>query len=245
VLAVTTRNRLRGPRFCFPMLRARALIARQLARQAGLVRYASGVVSPTEFLTLSIWESRQAMQRFMQSGEHERYMWLFSRWTASFWGMRWEPTLDEVGAWSGLRLAQNEAAALPRSPLVATGLLPAETLRAGPLGPRPEGTAVEPRGSGLVATTGVFGGPAGLLRARRAAARLRSARADADLVRWSVGLDLPPRGLAISVWHDAPEVRRYAVALLDADWAMCWQPAEYEIGHWDGLRLRQAARLRR
>ena len=69
------------------MLRARRLIAHQLQSQPGLVRYASGLVSPTEFLTLTIWNDRQAMQRFMQTGAHEQRMWLFTRWTSSFWRM--------------------------------------------------------------------------------------------------------------------------------------------------------------
>jgi hypothetical protein len=240
MIAVTTRNRLKSVRFCLPMLRARALIARQLRRQPGLVRYASGIRGPTEFLTLTVWDSREAMLRFMQSGAHERHMWLFSRWTASFWGMRWEPSADEVGAWAELRLGADQAASTPRSPLVAVGLLPPSTPRAGPLGPRPEGVSREPRGSGLVAVTALFEGA-------RAMACRRSPPVDEDLVRWSMGLDLPPRRLAISVWQDAPGARQRALARFEhagARWAMCWQPADYEIGHWDGLRLRQAARRR-
>jgi hypothetical protein len=248
---VTTRNRLRSPRFCLPMLRARALIARQLAHQPGLVRYASGVASPTEFLTLTVWESREAMQVFMQSGAHERLMWHFTRWTASFWGMRWEPGAEseELGAWSGLRLASLGTAPPVTSPLVAAGLLPASVPRAGPFGPRLESGNLEPRASGLFGLCAWFTGPLAPVRARGAAARLRAvAGTDAGLLRWSVGLDLPPQGLTITLWHDAPGARQLALALLGtaagADWAMCWQPAEYEIGHWDGLRLRQAARSR-
>jgi hypothetical protein len=29
---------------------------------------------------------------------------------------------------------------------------------------------------------------------------------------------------------------------MGACWTMCWQPGDYEIGHWDGLRLRLAGR---
>jgi hypothetical protein len=249
MLAVTTRNRLRSARFCLPMLRARLLIARQLAHQPGLIRYASGITSPTEFLTLTVWDSREAMQRFMQSGAHERFMWQFTRWTATFWGMRWEPDVQELGAWSGRRLAAQAAAPRPTSPLVAVGLLPPNPPRAGPLGPRPERGGLEPWACGVVAVTARFDGARAPLRARGAAARLRAeARSNPGLLRWSLGLDLPPQALAISLWQDLPEARERALALLGveagADWAMCWRPADYEIGHWDGLRLRQTARRR-
>src|SRR6266581_2461093 len=101
------------------MLLARRRIARQLAHQPGLVRYASGVSTPTEFFTLTVWENRESMQRFMQTGAHEQLMWQFTTWTSSFWGMRWEPGAgsDELGAWDGgLRLARLQPNPLPRSP---------------------------------------------------------------------------------------------------------------------------------
>src|SRR5579859_9179 len=142
MLAVTTRNRLRSARFCVPMLLARHEIAQQLAHQSGLVRYASGITSPTEFFTLTVWRDRESMQRFMQSGAHERNMWQFTRWTSSFWGMRWEP------------LAQPTSASV--SPLVAAGLLAPHAPLAGPLGPRPERVGVEPRSSGVTCITATF-----------------------------------------------------------------------------------------
>lgn len=241
VLAVTTRNRLRSVRFCVPMLLARRRIARQLADQPGLVRYASAVTNPTEFFTLTVWQDRDSMQRFMQSGAHEQLMWQFTRWTSSFWGMRWEPgeAANEIGTWDGLRLSGLQAQAQPRSPLIAAGLLPATVPRAGALGPRPEVSAVEPRASGVFALTARFEG------ALAAARGLRS-KDDAAL-RHGVGLDWPAQALAISLWTDAPAARQTAVQqarAAGATWAMCWHPADYEIGHWEGLRLRQAARRR-
>jgi hypothetical protein len=247
MLAVTTRNRLRSARFCLPMLRARRVIARQLAETPGLIRYASGVATPTEFLTLTVWEDRAAMLAFMRSGAHERLMWLFTRWTASFWGMRWEPSEAEVGGWDGLRLSLATATARPVSPLVAVGLLPPNPPRAGPLGPRPEGGVVEPRACGLVGVTARLTGIGGLVSMRGTRRRLAAEAADnPDLVRWAVGADLPPQALLVSLWRDSPAARARALAVLGHDlrasWAMCWQPADYEIGHWDGLRLRQVAR---
>jgi hypothetical protein len=249
MLAVTTRNRLRTPRFCVPMLLARREIARQLSQQPGLIHYASGVASPTEFLTLSVWESRESMQRFMQSGAHERHMWQFTRWTSSFWGMRWEPIPGaEAGAWSAAPLVQEAPRPTPVSPLVSAGLLPATAPRAGPLGPRRSGGAgIEPRAARIVAVTARFEAVSAGQRAWRTAKRLRiEQHSSGKLVRWSVGLDLPLQALAISLWRDEPNVRENALDLLStelhANWAMCWQPADYEIGHWDGLRLRNLSR---
>src|SRR5919197_3365016 len=217
MLAVTTRNRLRSPRFCLPMLRARRLIARQLATQSGLLRYASGIVSPTEFLTLTVWEEREAMRAFMQTGAHERLMWHFTHWTASFWAMRWDPATEGVEA-------------RPISPLVAVGLLPERVSRAGPLGPRPESSILEPRGCGLMCVTAWFDGVRGATLAWQTTRRLRS-----KAVRCSGGFDVPPQGLVIGILKDQPQTPEL---LAGADWVTCWQPAEYEIGHWDGLRLR-------
>jgi hypothetical protein len=245
MLAVTTRNRLHSTRFCLPMLRARALIARQLAETRGLVRYASGIASPTEFLTLTVWEDKAAMRAFMQSGAHERFMWLFSRWTKSFWGMRWEPGEDEFGAWDGVRLASRAQPDRTVSPLVAVGLLPAESPRAGPTGPRSEPGPVEPRTCGLFAATAIVDGPRALLGAAGVRRRLRAESAtNDDLVRWTAGFDLPARALLVTLWRDAARARALDLLgrELGADWAIRWDPGDYEIGHWEGFRLRQAAR---
>src|SRR5579859_7263430 len=78
-------------------------------------------------------------------------------------------------------------------------------------------------------------------------ARLERRPTAVACVRSGVGVDWSPQALAISLWRDGPDRRARALAeasALGASWAMCWQPADYEIGHWDGLRLRQAARRR-
>jgi hypothetical protein len=70
-------------------------------------------------------------------------------------------------------------------------------------------------------------------------------RTEARLLRWSVGIDLPPRGMAITLWRDEASARQCASGLLQgARWLMDWQAADYEIGAWQGLRLRQVARRR-
>jgi hypothetical protein len=244
MLAVTTRNQLRSVRFCVPMLLARRRIAQQLSTQPGLLRYASGVRTPTEFFTLTVWQNRESMQQFMQTGAHEQLMWHFTRWTSSFWGMRWEPGpgTAEVGAWDGLRLSDLRANTQPRSPLVAAGLLPPNAPRAGPLGPRPEASAVEPRASGVFALTARFKGSVAVARAVRGCRSL-----DGATLRSGVGLDWSPQALAIGLGHDEPGAQALALQQVQTEgavWAMCWQAADYEIGHWDGLRLRQVARRR-
>src|SRR5579864_6418179 len=67
MLAVTTRNKLRSWRYSLPMIRARGYIREQLATTNGLIRYVSAIASPTEFLTMTVWENRQAMFNFMSS----------------------------------------------------------------------------------------------------------------------------------------------------------------------------------
>ena len=63
-----------------------------------------------------------------------------------------------------------------------------------------------------------------------------------------MGLDRPSQGLVISLWRDEPRVREDALGVLAgqlcANWAMCWRPADHEIGHWDRLRLRNFSRGR-
>lgn len=136
--------------------------------------------------------------------------------------MRWDPSTnadefgaDEFGTWDGLRLAGAQRDTAPASPLLLTGVLPSRAVLAGPLGPRPRVSSTEPRPSGVFAMTS--------------------------------GIDFPPRTLAISVRTDEPGARAAAIDAArrrGATWAKCWDAADYEIGHWQGLRLRQLARRR-
>jgi hypothetical protein len=247
MLAVTTRNRLRSTRFSLPMLYARRLISQQLGRTPGLLRYAGAIASPTEFLTLTVWEDREAMQAFMGSGAHERFLWAVTRWTASFWAMRWEPTTAEHGRWGATALADGCPSPPPRSPLVLAGLLPPWMPRAGPTGPRRDIGPVEPRGCGYVAVLAWLKGPRVFTVVPALRQRLAQEQATGGaLVRWAVGLDWPAQALAITVWRDEPGRGERAMGLLAqearADWTMAWKPGDYEVGHWDGLRLRRAHR---
>lgn len=243
MLAVTTRNVLRHPGLFLPMLYARLLVARQLAVTPGLVRYAGGIAGPTEFLTLTVWEDKGRMQAFASSGAHRRFMWLFARWSESFWSLRWDPTGDEWGSWAGLQLGGARPEGRPSSPLVRLGLIRPDPAPRSPL-------ALEPRGAGIFGVMARHEGPDALAVAARARHRLATeVRSNPALLRWAVGFDLPPQVLIVTLWRDAARTREQALGLLGTElglaWAMCWLPGDYEVGHWSGLRLRQAARLSR
>ena len=249
MLAVTTRNKLRSWRFSLPMLRARRYVREQLAATPGLIRYVSAIASPTEFLTMTVWESRQAMFDFMSSGAHQKFMWMFSRWSASFWSMRWMPTKAEEGAWDGLSLAnlvgpedQLWRAARPQVPQVP---LPEQRpVRV------PVGRLTDPSGSGVYAITALVEAPSPghLWTLLRAVWELRHEAGHSQLLRWNVGTVGPRSFWILTLWRDTPGWPADAVRMLcqrlGASWTMCWTAGEYEIGNWNGLRLRQLASAR-
>ncbi len=251
MLAVTTRNKLRSSRFCLPMVRARRYISEQLARTPGLIRYASAIASPVEFLTLTVWENRQAMFNFMNSDAHRRFMWMFTRWSESFWSMRWVPTTTEEGTWERLTLSslvgpdgQLLSAGLPKAPR-----LPLLEQQAGRV---PGGRVVDPSGSGVYAITALMEAvsPGHLWMLLRTVQELRRQGGvdHSQLLRWSVGVSRPPLFLVLMLWRDAPQGPADALDILrqrlHTSWMMCWTAGEYEIGHWNGLRLRQLAAAR-
>lgn len=251
MLAVTTRNKLHSIRFSLPMLRARRYVSAQLATTLGLIRYVSAIASPTEFLTLTVWENRQVMFNFMNSDAHRRFMWMFTRWSASFWSMRWMPTTAEEGAWNGLSLAdlvepedQLWHAAHPQVPQLP---LP-ERGSARTIGRR----FTDPSASGVYAITTLVEAtnPVYLWNLLGATRELRHEADHPQLLRWSVGIINPRRFLVLTLWRDAPSPGGPAEAVcvlrqrLGASWTMCWTAGEYEIGHWNGLRLRQLASAR-
>lgn len=249
MLAVTTRNKLRDWRFCLPMMRARRYVREQLATTPGLIRYVSAIASPTEFLTFTVWENRQAMFNFMSSGAHETFMWMFSRWSTSFWSMRWIPTLAEEGAWERLSLADlvrpsdsSLRAALPRAPKLP---LPEQSSTRGP-----RGRVGDPSGSGVYAITALVDAinPGHLWALLHIIQKFRSEADYPQLLRWSIGTVEPGRFLVLTLWRDVPAGPAETVQMLrqylHASWTMCWTAGEYEIGHWNGLRLRQLASRR-
>lgn len=249
MLAVTTHNKLRSWRFCGQMMRARRHVKEQLAATPGLIRSVSAVASPTEFLTMTIWEDRQAMFNFMSSGAHENVMWMFARWSASFWSMRWIPTTEEEGAWEELSLTSllgtgdhSWQAALPRSPQ----LPPSVKGSARNIGRR----FIDPSGSGIYAVTALVNvsSPQRLWALLSAARTFRHGTDHPQLLRWSIGSIEPRHFLVLTLWRDlsgsSAQVLGELRQQLRARWAMGWTAGEYEIGHWNGLRLRQLASIR-
>ena len=249
MLAVTTRNKLRGGRYSLPMMRARGFVRKQLATTPGLIRYVSAIASPTEFLTMTVWQNRQVMFNFMSSGAHQEFMWMFSRWSASFWSMRWIPTGAEEGTWQGLALnngveleEQLHSDAQPPVPH-----LPLAEQRAGRM---PGGRLVDPSGCGVYAVTVLVeaANPGHLWKLLTSAQEFRREGDRSRLLRWNIGSVGPRRFWILTLWRAAPEGQHEVVRALrqqlNASWSMGWRAGEYEIGNWNGLRLRQLASAR-
>ena len=249
MLAVTTRNKLRSLRFSLPMVRARRYVAAQLATTPGLIRYVSAIASPTEFLTMTVWENRQAMFNFMSSGAHQEFMWMFTRWSASFWSMRWIPSEAEEGVWQGLSLREGRAweeqlrsAAQPHLPH-----LPFSEQQAGRLS---GGRLADPSGCNVYAITALVeaASPGHLWKLLSAARELRREGGHSRPLRWNIGAVGPRSFWILTLWRANPEGQLEAVRALHqhlgASWAMGWRAGEYEIGNWNGLRLRQLAAAR-
>jgi hypothetical protein len=254
VIAVTTRSHVRALRFFPGMLVATMRIRRQLERTPGVVRWASVIGGPREFWTLTVWRSLHEMQEFMRSDAHGDLMWLFSRWLDSFWLARWRPGPREVGSWSGVTLAHRGAAStgerrarveLPflRDSMDETGRITYET-------------------SSLVRRSrerlsGIAGGAVRLAvplrslpRALRELRRLRRLlESQEGTLRLVVGAGRPAELYLFAVWRADSDAAHAFAAWTDEGWrrwgarlwAQEWLP-ENEFGHWDGLRLRAAAR---
>lgn len=266
LLVVTTRSKLRGVRFLPSMLNATLSIRRQLAAADGVVRWASIIAGPTEFWTISVWESRYRMQQFMRSDAHGRWMWEFSSWLSSFWLMRWHPDRREVGRWDGIALTERRQPDRGPGPDAPPEVLdtmrreiPAlyEALDA-------EGVArYEHSADSRRARRYVAGAGGAVVRIRCSPLRLpgvlrelrqlrRDLRGDDRLVGCAVGVGRRDEAFLLAVWRD----RRCARDLLDGGWvaaardrfgqrlwASDWRP-ESEFGHWDGRRLRRDRGLR-
>lgn len=263
-LAVTTRSHLRSVLFFLPMLRWSLKIRRQLREAPGCVRFASIIMGPRDFWTITVWKNRDKMMDFMRSGEHEDIMWEFSHWLDSFWLMRWRPTAEEHGDWKGLKLAQRKALPSPapeRTPEQDAALRAAwksmPRLRAAS---SPSGAAsldyspAQRRARQLVA-----GGVGASVRLEvpkvletvagwRAIRELRSELLEnQDVLRCAFGISRPRELYALVVFRHERAWREFQASEMlqrlrerwgDGLWTMRWE-ADNEFGHWDGLRLRR------
>lgn len=257
--AFTTRSRLKGPWFFPHMLYATLRVRGQLKGTGDVVEWASIIASPTEFWTITIWNSRHDMQEFMRSGAHDDIMWFFSKWLRSFWLMRWRPGPEELGQWKGRTMGRPEPAYLasegPKPEALERALEHLPKLRSAM---SPEGAVsydstpyarrrraeVKGAGGGVVH---VRTSPGQTFAAYRALRALEAeARGDPDYLKGVVGISRPGQIYLLTVWRDragtrrmlhSPQVRKLRERF-PATWANEWLP-ENEFGHWDGLRLRR------
>lgn len=248
MLAVTTRNKLRSRRFFVPMLYASWQVRRQLAQTPGIVRFATGIAGLTEFYTLTIWESKTAMFQFTASGNHRQMMWLFSRWSDSFWAMRWRPTPDEAGYWDNLRLnvpdITNED--LEDGPAWLTQSQVAEILAPHiDIVGRPDKRELDPTTCGVTAVLAYIPtySPFTKMHLQHI---IQPWRNSPDLLRFTVG-STTSGYLLVSLWpvKAMDEVHKFMDKLtmeLKNSWLMRFAAGNYEIGNWDGLRLRSFVR---
>ena len=249
MLAVTTRNRLRSWRYCVPMMRARGYVQKQLVTTPGLIRYVSAIASPTEFLTMTVWENRQSMFDFMSSGAHQEFMWMFSRWSSSFWSMRWIPTGAEDGVWEGLSLSnlvepeeqyrRDERPQVPPMPLLEQQQ-----------GRMSGGRLADPGSCDVYAITALVevSSPEHYWKLLRIVQEFLRTADHTQLLRWNVAVNGPGSFWILTLWRNASgrptDVVQIFRQRLGASWTMCWEAGEYEIGNWNGLRLRQLASAR-
>ncbi len=227
MLAVTTRNKLKSARFLLPMLIARRRVREQLQRTRGLVRWADAIASPTEFYTFTVWPNKQVMFNFMSSDEHRDLMWLFTKWSDEFWSMRWLPSEHELGEWNGIHLARRGAVnkPAPQSPIPVIAK-----------SPRPGAGPIDPSACPVSAVMAQV--DARTVPTLRSRLHVLNAAQPVRAALGSLGWN---QYVLISVWKDCERIWS-ALTDLHPTWAMQWRPGDYEIGHWDGLRLRLLAR---
>ena len=257
--AFTTRSRLKGPWFFPHMFYATMRVRRQLKATGDVVRWASIIAGPTEFWTITIWNSRHDMHEFMRSGAHDDIMWFFSKWLKSFWLMRWRPGPEELGRWKGLTMGRPEPAYQvtegPKPEALEKALEHLPKLRSamsveGEIGyettPYARRRRAEVRGSGG-GVVHIKTAPLKTAEAYLALRRLeQEARGDPDYLKGVVGISRPGQVYLLSIWRDragtrrmlrSPQMRKLTEQY-PGTWANEWLP-ENEFGHWDGLRLRR------
>ena len=244
MFAITTRNKLRSARFAPNMIWAWRRVRTQLGRTPGMLAYTTGLASPTEFITLTLWEKEIDMFLFMSSDDHRDMMWNFRHWTESFWSMRWNATREELGNWNGLRFARSDAPQAPDAHYAGPGRLDlaavSERLRpilaniSRPLEP----TVGDAR---AVICRVVTPTVRDVLRLKRL---LRPWHARPGLVRFRIAIGLR-ECLIVAIWPGDPaEAAELFMCLIAASFPDCWsmrfRATDFEVGHWGALRFRPA-----
>lgn len=242
MFAITTRNKLRSQRYAVNMIWAWRHVRRQLARTPGMLAYTTGIATPTEFFTLTLWQREIDMFLFMSSDAHRDMMWNFRDWTQSFWSMRWNAARAEVGAWNGRVFATLN----DERPVGPTRLWPGyldhgqASERLKPLLrniTRPSDPA--PLDFDAVIGRIAVHSPADLIRVRRT---LRPWARKPEVARFVLATGLGDY-LVLAVWKGTAAAATTALMAdiathLPGGWAMRFAATDFEIGHWDRLRFR-------
>jgi len=243
MFAIVTRNELRSRRYAPAMVWAWSHIRRQLAETPGMLRYTTGIANLREFFTLTLWEREFDMYRFMSSDAHADMMWNFRKWDASFWSMRFNPSGETIGQWSGLDFAGARSDARDTGGTFADEV-PEALLRFLPV---LRHYRMQPSGCQTLNVDAVIGrvatpSPGAIVRLKRAVGRWRNAD---DMCRFAVCVG-PWECLLIGVWQrpSAEATRAFLHRLHERfpqAWAMRCHVTDFEVGHWHRLRLRELA----
>ncbi len=99
MMCVTTRFRLKYPWQLVSMYLAYRRMRLDLAAAPGLLRHAFTVEHPLACCTLSVWESREALERFANVRSHVRAVRQAKRICREIWSAYWR--IDAISAYAG------------------------------------------------------------------------------------------------------------------------------------------------
>ncbi len=241
MFAIVTRNKLRGRRYTVNMVWAWSHIRKQLATTPGMLRYTTGIANLTEFYTLALWEREMDMYRFMVSDAHAEMMWNFRKWADSFWSMRFNPCAEEVGAWHQLAFTGRQQVVPPAVDAFAEQV-PDVLLQ---YMPSLKAHSEQPRGHATLDSSAVIGriatpSPIDVVKLKRL---LRPWRDSPQLLRFKLCVGLG-ECLLLAVWQHPNIEAAYQLMHEVHDrfpdlGVMRFNTTDFEIGHWDNLRLRE------
>lgn len=236
------------------MIKAWFRVRRQLYKTKGMIRYSTGIANLTEFYTVTLWENEMDMFAFMSSDAHRDMMWNFSKWSESFWAMRWDASTDEVGAWTTSYTNNNKGfhdqfdVTLGRSSHSTRNPVQEWLIEKG-LGKHLEMPdkldAKSPQAHGIPGTMALLARiPAkSPPKYYKILTHLGYWRAEAGIIKLSVCIGFGECIVIAILNAGALEESRRLMLLLENffpdAWAMRFKGHDYEVGHWDGLRLRE------
>ncbi len=217
------------------------------------MRYSTGIANLTEFYTITLWANEMDMFAFMSSGAHRDMMWNFSKWSESFWAMRWDASTDEIGAW---RTPTSAAKGFDEQFDVTVGssgqstpnpvrewLIEKGITKDLEISDAPEETSDKPKG--IPGTAAVLARIPAIspLKYYKILSLLRSWRASPGIIKLSTCVGLGECIVIAIMDAGALEESRRLMLTLEKyfpdAWAMRFRGHDYEVGHGDGLRLRE------